>query len=73
MNSMKTFAAAMLLAALSAGAYAGSNNGADGWHKLQEVQQGATPTTQPSADQRASADNYAAQAIAANPSNYSTH
>lgn len=71
MNTMKTFTAAILLAALSAGAYAASGNGADGWHKLQEAQQGTTSSAQPSPDQQA-ADNYAAQAIKANPSNYNT-
>lgn len=72
MNSIKTFAAALLLTGLSTGAFAESSNGADGWHKLQEAQQVTAPSTQASSELRVNADNYAAEAIAANPSNYNT-
>lgn len=70
MKSVKTLGVAVLFSTLSVAAFAGSGNGADGWRKLQIQQQGSQQVVQTSSSDRASADAYAAQVIAANPSNY---
>ena len=63
--------AGLLLATLTGTANAASGNGADGWRKLQERQNGQqVEQVVRTAEQIASADQYAAQAIAANSSNY---
>ena len=69
MKSVKTLGVAILLSTLSVAAFAGDSNGADGWRKLQDQQSSQQPAPQSERSQ-ASADAFAAQAIAANPSNY---
>lgn len=64
--------AGLLMAALTATANAASGNGADGWRKLQDRQNGGQAEQSVRTPERvASANQYAAQVIAANPANYS--
>lgn len=71
MKTISLISAATLALTLAATANAASGNGADGWYELQQRQTNdTTQTTQKSAAERASADEYAARAISANQPNY---
>lgn len=72
MKTLKLASTTAFLFALASTASA-AGNGADGWYKLQQQQAGEqTQSVTKSDSERASDDAKAAQAIAANPSNYNT-
>lgn len=72
MKTLRLASTTAFLFALATTANA-AGNGADGWYKLQQQQSGEQAQSVTKSDNdRASDDARAAQAIAANPSNYNT-